>query len=258
MKAELKGIVESVRSVKKNPKVWLDIACNDGTLLSYVPEDVFRVGIDPVDDTFKVEAEKHADVIVQDYFSASAFHQNMPNGEVKFADVVTCIAMFYDLDDPMPFLHDVRNVMDDDGVFVLQMSYTPLMLKQIAFDNICHEHVHYYTLSTIQLILQKAGFQIMDCQLNDVNGGSFRVYAMKLGADITKFASQPYRDVCKLRSNDLEDGAGDDELATTLKVLLLSLHEVVHEVPGEHEHVIRLGRTHLLLRADWDVGADGT
>lgn len=199
MRDELAGIVKSVLQVKNlSPgDVWLDIACNDGTLLSNVPKSIVTCGIDPVDDTFKVEAENTGAYIVQDYFSKEVYPF-----DVK-ASVVTCIAMFYDLDDPRPFLRDVHEVMADDGLFVLQMSYTPLMLHQVAFDNICHEHIYYYTLDSINNLLRSCGFRVMDCQLNDVNGGSFRIYAIKSDADETSFATQPYRDVCQFRRESI-------------------------------------------------------
>lgn len=195
MRDELAGIVDSILKVKSlsTGDVWLDIACNDGTLLDKVPNGIVTVGIDPVDDTFKQEAEATGAIIVQDYFSAEVYPFD------KKADVVTCIAMFYDLDDPRPFLNDVYSIMEDDGVFVLQMSYTPLMLHQVAFDNICHEHIYYYSLKSINDLLRKCGFKVMDCQLNDINGGSFRLYVMKDVGDVTKFGTQPYRDVCKFR-----------------------------------------------------------
>lgn len=195
MRDELSGIVDSVLKTKSLSAgdVWLDIACNDGTLLKNVPNGIVTVGIDPVDDTFKKEAESTGAFIVQDYFSAEVYPFS------KKADVVTCIAMFYDLDDPRPFLKDVYSIMEDDGVFVLQMSYTPLMLHQVAFDNICHEHIYYYSLKSINDLLRKCGFKVMDCQLNDINGGSFRLYVMKDVGDVTKFGTQPYRDVCKFR-----------------------------------------------------------
>lgn len=202
MTRELKDVVDSVLRVKQDLAggVWLDIASNDGTLLSHVPGDMFRVGIDPADQSFVRECRAHADAVIQDFFSAEAYQRVAPaHRSGRRADVVTCIAMFYDLDDPDPFLADVREVLADDGVFVLQMSYSPLMLAQVAFDNICHEHVFYYTLSTLQARLAKAGFRVVDCQLNDVNGGSFRVYATKNEADPTKFGTQPYRDVCRFR-----------------------------------------------------------
>lgn len=199
MRTELSGIVESIKSVHtlKDNDLWLDIACNDGTLLSYVPNNVTKLGIDPVEDSFKEESSKVADEIIQDYFNLESF--NKSKFKDKKASVITCIAMFYDLDEPEDFLKDVHTVLDDDGLFVLQMSYTPLMIKQLAFDNICHEHVYYWSLFSIMNLLEKCQFEVVDCQLNDVNGGSFRIYIKKQGSDPTKFSTAPNRDVCEAR-----------------------------------------------------------
>ena len=203
MKKELKGIVNSIYDVVKleTNDLWIDIACNDGTLLSNLPDDLIRVGIDPVDDTFKKESEKHANLIIQDYFSYDSF-KNSKYGNLK-AKVITTIAMFYDLDDPKKFVDDIFKVLDDDGLWVLQMSYTPLMIEQLAFDNICHEHVYYYSLFNIQKIFKECGIDIVDVQLNDINGGSFRLYCMKETSDKTKFGTQPYRDICNFRVKSL-------------------------------------------------------
>ena len=111
--------------------------------------------------------------------------------------------MFYDLDNPRQFLSDVYDVMDDEGLFVLQMSYTPLMLQQLAFDNICHEHVCYYSLSSIKTILEAEGFNVVDCILNDVNGGSFRIYVRKNVATTNLFRTAPYRDVANFRIDSI-------------------------------------------------------
>jgi C-methyltransferase C-terminal domain/Methyltransferase domain len=203
MKQELKSIVDSILKVKdlKENDIWLDIACNDGTLFSFVPKTLIKIGIDPVDDSYKKESEKHADIIVQDYFTASNFKATR-YGKLK-AKVVTSIAMFYDLEHPETFIQDVAEVIDDNGLWVLQLSYTPLMIDQLAFDNICHEHIFYYSLFNLKEMFNKYGFQIVDCQLNDTNGGSFRVYAMKQKADVRTFGTQPYRDVCRFRINSL-------------------------------------------------------
>lgn len=215
MKKELKGIVDNILSlvkVKEND-LWVDIACNDGTLLSFLPQSLVRVGIDPVDDSFKKESEKHADLIIQDYFSYDVFSKSK-FGKYK-AKVITSIAMFYDLDDPNKFIDDIRMTLDDNGLWVLQLSYTPLMVEQMAFDNICHEHIYYYSLFNMKKMLENRGFQIVDCSLNDVNGGSFRLYVMKDTANISLFSTQPHRDVCKFRINSLleyEKGLGLDSL----------------------------------------------
>ena len=203
MKNELNGIVTSILNcIKlKDNDLWIDIACNDGTLLSFVPDNLIKIGIDPVDDSYKKQSEKYANLIIQDYFSADVF-KNSKFKNLK-AKVITTIAMFYDLEYPDKFIEDIIWVLDDNGVWVLQLSYTPLMLQQVAFDNICHEHIYYYSLFNIKKMFKKHGLDIVDVQLNDINGGSFRIYVMKDTANKSIFGTQPYRDVCNFRINSL-------------------------------------------------------
>ena len=197
MRNELERIVREItdRVKVEEDDVWLDIACNDGTLLSMTPPLCRRIGIDPCNDEYANESRQHA-TIVQDYFSKEAYTRS---GFTHKAKVITCIAMFYDLDNPRQFVQDLYEVLDDDGVLVLQMSYTPLMIKQLAFDNICHEHTYYYNLHSIESIFVPLGFKIVDCSLNDTNGGSFRVYLQKETARVDSFATAPLRDVCNYR-----------------------------------------------------------
>jgi hypothetical protein len=199
MKNELEGITKNILSLVKLKEndIWVDIACNDGTLLSFLPKNLIRIGIDPVDDSYKVESEKHANLIIQDYFTYEAYKNSRFGGSK--AKVITSIAMFYDLVDPKKFIKDIYQTLDDNGLWVLQLSYTPLMIEQMAFDNICHEHIYYYSLFNLKNLFESCGFKIVDCQLNDINGGSFRVYAMKDIGDIKKFSTQPNRDVCDFR-----------------------------------------------------------
>lgn len=188
MKAALKDVVDSVLP-HINKGNWLDIACNDGTLLSVVPDSFIKHGADPADGAIHDEACKHG-IIDQTYFRKELF---LPGYKIN---VITTIAMFYDLEKPDKFCKDVYEVMADDGLWVIQMSYTPLMIKQLAFDNICHEHVYYHTLGSMKIILERNGFEIVDCTLNEVNGGSLRLFVKKKGQP---FATQPYRDVCNMR-----------------------------------------------------------
>lgn len=203
MRKELQRIVNSILDVKKlnENDIWLDIACNDGTMFEFIPDNIIKIGIDPVDDSFKNESEKKSNLIIQDYFTADTYKKSK-FGSQK-AKVVTSIAMFYDLENPAQFIKDIDEVLDDNGLWVLQLSYTPLMIKQLAFDNICHEHIYYYSLFNIKKIMEANGFKIIDCQLNDTNGGSFRIYVMKENSDVTKFATQPQRDICNFRVQSL-------------------------------------------------------
>lgn len=228
MKRELKSIVDSITPLikLKENDVWLDIASNDGTLLSYVPKELIRIGIDPADDTFKVEAEQHATEIIQSFFTKEAY-DNSKYGNQK-AKVATAIAMFYDLEDPDKFLRDVYNVLDDEGLFVMQLSHSGLMIEQLAFDNILSEHVYYYTLSSLTPILNRNGFDIVDCQLNDTNGGSFRVYIRKINADRDKFANAPYRDVCMWRINGVY--LVENQMRTGDPQVWIRFHERINEL----------------------------
>lgn len=200
MTKELGNIVAEVteRVPHKAGDIWLDIACNDGTLLRQVPNDMVKVGIDPCDDSFHAESSKHA-TVVQDYFSKAAWDRSGYAGQK--AKIITCIAMFYDLDDPHPFIADMEEVLDDDGIIVLQMSYTPLMVQQMAFDNICHEHVYYHSLSSIGKLFEKHGMMIVDANVNDTNGGSIRIYLAKQKCNPNAFGTQQVRQVCLYRTD---------------------------------------------------------
>lgn len=137
MKDELKNVVDSIVKVTKLKEndIWLDIACNDGTMFDYMPDNLIKIGVDPADDSYKEESEKRANLIIQDYFTYNTYKKSK-FGKMK-AKIISIIAMFYDIDKPELFLQDVYKVLDDDGLLVMQMSYTPLMIKQMAFDNIC-------------------------------------------------------------------------------------------------------------------------
>lgn len=198
MREALKDIV---LDVEKNMKlgegdVWLDIASNDGTLLSFVNQKVTKVGIDPAEGEIHEQCSQNANHVVQDFFSRSAY-ESMGLG--KKAKVVTCIAMFYDLQDPFAFAQEVSQILDDEGLVVVQLSYTPLMLKQLAFDNIVAEHYAYHSLMSVENIWKQAGLKIVDVQINDVNGGSIRLTMRKREANDHLWSTQTHRDICHFR-----------------------------------------------------------
>jgi SAM-dependent methyltransferase len=210
MTNELQDIANSCMQLSKikgsERRLFLDIASNDGTLLKFVNrEKYWTVGIDPAEGSFQEEAKKNCNIAIQDFFSKAVYEKWQLEGAIQKASIVTCIAMFYDLEDPIAFLKDVYDVMEDDGLFVIQQSYMPLMIKQLAFDNICHEHVFYHSLYSMEYMLDKVGMKVVDVQLNDVNGGSFRTYIQKKIAAPDSFGSSPYRDVAKMRLEALRE-----------------------------------------------------
>jgi CRISPR-associated endonuclease Cas1 len=67
-------------------------------------------------------------------------------------DLITSFAMFYDVDDPNSFCGDISKVLKKNGIWILELSYFPLMLKNLTYDQICHEHATYYTLRVFKKI----------------------------------------------------------------------------------------------------------
>jgi hypothetical protein len=158
----------------------LDIGSNDGTTLSFFPDHIQRVGIDPTAAKFR-EFYAPGIHVIPDFFTARLFDSAFGGQKAK---IVTSIAMLYDLENPLAFAKEVESILADDGVWHFEQSYMPLMLANLGYDTICHEHVEYYSLTQISWILERSGLRILDVTLNDVNGGSFAVTVCKESASL--------------------------------------------------------------------------
>jgi len=151
----------------------IDIGSNDSTLLQQYPTDkkLKLAGIDPTGVKFKKYYPAHIQLI-PDFFSFANINKSFPD---KKAIVITSIAMFYDLEDPMSFVKQISESLAEDGIWVFEQSYLPAMLETISYDTICHEHLEYYALRQIKFMMDASDFKIINVELNDINGGSFRV-----------------------------------------------------------------------------------
>ena len=152
-----------------------DIAGNDGTFLGFFPTDCQLISIDPTSKKFKDYFPENVHYIA-DFFSAKIFNERFGKQKAK---VITSFSMFYDLEDPCEFAREVRECLDSEGIWVLEQSYMPEMLRVNSFDTVCHEHLSYYGMRQLKYIMDKAGFKIVDFEFNDVNGGSISVVVAK-------------------------------------------------------------------------------
>jgi hypothetical protein len=172
MVEHLKGLVKEIeKRIQLTPDdLVVDIASNDGTLLSSYPSNLGLrlVGLDPVAHKFK---EYYPDRVqyIPDFFSADLVKEKIG----KQARVITSIAMFYDLEDPVGFVQQIYDTLTEDGIWMFEQSYLPAMIKNTSYDTICHEHLEYYGLKQIKWLMDKVGFKIIDVAFNDSNGGSF-------------------------------------------------------------------------------------
>ena len=153
--------------------VVCDIGSNDATLLnSYKIEGIQKIGIDPTINKYR-NFYRDDTIPLADFFSSAAYFGHL---EQK-AKIVTSIAMFYDLEDPVAFAKDIHSILDDNGIWHFEQSYTPWVLRTGSFDTICHEHLEYYSLKTIKHILDLSEFDIIGVSTNAINGGSISVTA---------------------------------------------------------------------------------
>lgn len=170
--------LEKLADLKPGDTV-LDIGSNDCTTLkAYNVAGIERVGIDPTGAKF-AEYYPHDVKLVPDFFSADAF----ASAQAKPAKIITSIAMFYDLDDPIAFARQIEQCLAPDGVWHFEQSYMPSMLRLNSYDTICHEHLEYYSLGVVRTILEAANLKLVDVMMNNINGGSFAVTAMKKDSD---------------------------------------------------------------------------
>ena len=153
----------------------LDIGSNDGTFLSFFSKKFKLYGCDPTIMKFKRYYRK--DIIqIADFFSANKFKNE------KF-DLITSISMFYDLPDPSSFAEDIYNILKTNGIWHIELRYMPMMIKNLSYDTICHEHLEYYSLKSLKYLLDKVNLKIVDLSFNQINGGS-------IALDIAKKSSK--------------------------------------------------------------------
>lgn len=197
MRMHLRGIAEEATRLLDRPAARvLDIGCNDGTLLSFYPGNYEKYGVDPSD----VAQEVTGATVVQDLFPSAELARALDG---KRLDVITSIAMFYDLEDPVGFVKEIRNLLTPDGLWIFEMSYMPKMLEMNSYDTICHEHLEYYSLAVLENLLSRADLRLFRVEENDINGGSIRCYATQKGS--SRFKNSAWsRQMETLRRNEFD------------------------------------------------------
>lgn len=158
----------------------MDTGANDGTLLSFYrthPETkhVPRVAYEPAQNLHLTLAD-HCEVLIRDYFPPvnPRIHSQL-RGRVR---ILTSIAMFYAANNPHLFVKSVKELLHQEGVWIVQFQDLHQMMQATAFDNICHEHLIYYSLESFERLIAPHGLRVIDAEVRKINGGSYRLYVM--------------------------------------------------------------------------------
>ena len=172
---KLKAFSLKSRYKLKSKDSVLDIGSNDGTFLSFFNNKFSLFGCDPTINKFSKYYRKDINQLPF-FFSSKLF-----NGK-KF-ELISSISMFYDLPDPLTFAKEINSILCKDGVWHIELSYMPMMIKNRSYDTICHEHLEYYSLRSLKYLLDKSGLKIINLSFNQINGGSIEL-------DVTKNKSK--------------------------------------------------------------------
>jgi NDP-4-keto-2,6-dideoxyhexose 3-C-methyltransferase len=224
--------------VEIGPKDFvIDIGANDGSSLGFYPNNgMTKVAVDPLCEKF-IEHYPEDIVRVVDFFTSANVDPILGSSKAK---VITSFSMLYDLPEPMGFIADIAKSLDLNGIWVSEQSYAPLMVQRRSYDTICHEHLEYYTLHTLEWMLSRSGLKVVDVELNEVNGGSLSFVAALHNSPI-----EPLESVNALKLKEIEQGYNSlrpfEEFAQDVLSARDSLKNFVHEARRSGKKIAALG-----------------
>lgn len=148
-------------------KSALDIGSNDGTQLKHYKALGYGVvGVESSKTIARIANDAGIET-VNKFFNAELVHQL---GR-KF-HVINAAGVFFHLEELHSVTDGIRQALRDDGVFIVQFLYMKRIVENLAFDQIYHEHLLYYNLQTIEVLLNRHGLAMFDACLSPIHGGS--------------------------------------------------------------------------------------
>lgn len=157
----------------------VDIGSNDGTWLShYQPLGLRVLGIDPAANVVEIAVKRGVPTWVRFFNENTA--QEIVEKEGR-ASLITAAGVFFHLEELHGVVRGVKALLAEDGVFVVQAIYLGGMIDNLAFDQVYHEHLVYYTLRSIEGLLAQHGLEVFDARLVPIHGGSLEVHVAPKG-----------------------------------------------------------------------------
>jgi len=164
-------------SGRLHPKTVVEFGCNDGVLLEPLRQlGIHAVGVDVSKNITDMARAKGLDVIAG-YFNTEVAQSI--RDRVGPVDVVTGSNAFAHNDNPVAILDAAKTVLSDDGYLCLEFMYAGDLLEQLQWDTLYHEHLTFYSLAAIRILLERHGFHVVDAERLPMHGGSLRVCASR-------------------------------------------------------------------------------
>lgn len=211
----------------------VEIASNDGYLLQhYLASGIPVLGIDPARNVVAA-AEARGVETVCDFFGED-LAENLRN-DGRRADVLHANNVLAHVPDPNGVVRGIARVLADDGLAIIETPYVRDLVDRLEFDTIYHEHLFYYSLTSMDRLFERNGLRIVDVERLPIHGGSLRVFAApgasapdRSPAVVSLLSAE---DSIGLTTPDYFKGFADrvDALRSELRALLVSL-----KVRGHH------------------------
>jgi SAM-dependent methyltransferase len=157
----------------KNAKLVVDIGSNDGILLRPLKKlGVPAVGIEPSVNVSKLANDEGLMTIVS-FFDAPTVEKIVAkHGK---ADVIVCSSVFTHLEDPHQVIEDVKNLMSEDGSFIIEVEYLGDIIKNVQFERFYFDRPFYYSITSLVKLFERHGMHVADVEHIEPHGGSLRV-----------------------------------------------------------------------------------
>jgi len=134
------------------------------------------VGVEPAVNISQHSINKGHNVI-NDFFAKDTLISNgMSENSI---DVITASNCFAHIEDIDKILDGVNYILSENGTFIIEVHYGPNLFESKQYDFIYHEHMYYYSLSSLNALLRRNKLNIYDIEFIDTHGGSIRAYVSK-------------------------------------------------------------------------------
>jgi len=181
----------------------VDIGSNDGSFLAqYQRLGPSVLGVEPAANVARLAQSRGIDTLVR-FFNAEVANEILEN--YGSARLVTAAGVFFHLEELHSVVGGVHALIGDDGVFVVQAIYLGSMVENLAFDQIYHEHLCYYTLRSLEALFTRHGLQVFDVRSVPIHGGTIEVHVARTG----RRAEQ--NSVAEFRAQEAAKGFGSFE-----------------------------------------------
>ncbi len=202
LSSHFKSVADEIDAIvphKDRKKTVLDIGSNDGTQLKHFQALGYEVlGVESSKTTAKIAMDDNVPTL------NAFFNLETAKNIGKKFDVINAAGVFFHLEELHSVTEGIRESLEPDGTFMVQFLYMKKIVENLAFDQIYHEHLLYYNLKNIEVLLNRHGLEMFDCKLTPIHGGSMIGYVTHKGQ---KAKTQRYLEACAsenaAKSNDI-------------------------------------------------------